>query len=115
MKVTNRQGETRHVEAWELYLQAERRDLKMRQEGRLARMLGAPLAGESPEDLKRLAEGDRLKALEGLVAIKSESGEIVYTLLSDLTPEDRRKRFGAEGEQIAWIVERRKKRSRSSP
>ena len=78
-------------------------------------MLGDPLPGESPEDLERLAQGDRLKALEGLVALKSEGGESVYKPLSELTPEDRRMRIRAEGERVDWLVGRRKKRPSSSP
>jgi hypothetical protein len=98
-----------HEQAWEHYLEAERRELKMRKEGHLAKLLGSPLAEESAEELKRLAEDDRLKALEGLVALKTESGEIVYRPLEDLTPQDRRRRARAEGERVDWIVGRGKK------
>jgi hypothetical protein len=98
-----------HEEAWELYLEAERRELEMRKEGHLAKLLGGPLPDESPEELKRLAADDRLKALEGLVALKTESGEIVYQPLEELTTQDRRRRIRAEGERVEWIVERRKK------
>jgi hypothetical protein len=97
-----------YEEAWELYLEAERRELEMRKEGHLAKLLGGPLPDESPEEVKRIAEDDRLKALEGLVALKTESGEIVYQPLEDLTTQDRR-RIRAEGERVDWIVERRKK------
>jgi hypothetical protein len=90
-------------------LEAERQQLEMRKEGHLAKLLGDPLPDESPEELKRLAEDDRLKALEGLVALKTESGEIVYQPLEDLTTQDRRRRIRAEGERVDWIVERRKK------
>src|SRR4029453_3436098 len=44
-----------HEEAWELHLQAELRELEIRKEGHLAKLLGGPL----PEELKRLAEDDR--------------------------------------------------------
>jgi hypothetical protein len=98
-----------HEEAWALYLEAERRELEMRKEGHLAKLLGDPLPEESPEELKRLAEDDRLKALEGLVALKTESGEIVYQPLEDLTRQERRMRIRAEGERVDWIVERGKK------
>jgi hypothetical protein len=98
-----------HEEAWELYLQAERRELEMRKEGHLAKLLGDPLPEESPEELKRLAEDDRLRALEGLVALKTEGGEIVYQPLEDLTAQERRRRIRAEGERVDWIVERGKK------
>ena len=98
-----------YEEAWAHYLGAERRELEMRKEGHLAKLLGSPLPEESPEELKRLAEDDRLKALEGLVALKTESGEIVYRPLEDLTTQDRRRRIRAEGERVDWIVERGKK------
>jgi hypothetical protein len=98
-----------HEEAWELYLEAERRELEMRKEGHLAKLLGDPLPDESPEELKRLAEDDRLRALKGLVALKTESGEIVYRPLEDLTTQDRRRRVRAEGERVDWIVGRAKK------
>ena len=81
----------------------------MRKEGHLAKLLGSPLPDESAEELKRLAEDDRLKALEGLVALKTESGEIVYRPLEDLTTQDRRRRVRAEGERVDWIVGRGKK------
>jgi hypothetical protein len=98
-----------HEQAWEQYLQAERRELEMRKEGHLAKLLGSPLADESPEELKRLAEDDRLRALKGLVALKTESGEIVYRPLEDLRRQDRRRRVRAEGERVDWIVGRGKK------
>lgn len=101
--------ELHNEEAWERFLEAERRELEMRKEGHLAKLLGDPLPEESPEELKRLAEDDRLKALEGLVALKTESGEIVYQPLEDLTRQERRMRIRAEGERVDWIVERGKK------
>ena len=102
-----------HEEAWELYLEAERRELEMRKEGHLAKLLGSPLPDESSEELKRLAEDDRLRALKGLVALKTESGEIVYQPLEELTTQDRRGRIRAEGERVDWIVGRGKKRQLS--
>ena len=102
-----------HEEAWEQYLEAERRELEMRKEGHLAKLLGSPLPDESAEELKRLAEEDRLRALKGLVALKTESGEIVYRPLEDLTMQDRRRRVRAEAERVDWIVGRGKKRQLS--
>ena len=54
-------------EAWEHYMQAERKDLRPRRAGLLARLLGAPLPHESLTELARLAEEDRLRAEAGLV------------------------------------------------
>ena len=53
--------------AWEHYLQAERKELRLRREGLLARLLGAPLPDESMAELALVAAEDRLKAEAGLV------------------------------------------------
>ena len=59
----------------ERYLVAEKRELELRQEGHLAKILDGPLPDESPEELERLAEEDRRRAQEGLVELKGENGE----------------------------------------
>jgi hypothetical protein len=102
--------EVHSEKAWEHYLAAEKRELELRQKGHLAKILDGPLPDESPEELERLAEEDRRKAQEGLVELMSENGEIIQKPLDDLTPQDRSARIRAEGERIAWIVERQKKR-----
>jgi hypothetical protein len=48
----------KHEEAWERYMAAERRDLELRRDGLLARLLGVPLPGESRDQLERLARED---------------------------------------------------------
>ena len=101
-----------HRAAWQRFIKAERRDLANRQEGHLRKLLGAPLPDESPQKLQRLVEEDRLRALEGLVELLGEGGEISYKHIDDLTPEDRSARIRAEGEQIEWLVERDRKRRR---
>ena len=98
--------EAHNEEAWESYMAAERREIQMRREGHLARILGPALPGESPEELKRLAEEDRLRAEEGLVELMDESGQITHKHIDDLTPEDRQARIQAEGARIEWITER---------
>jgi hypothetical protein len=85
----------------------------MRQEGYLAKILDSPLPDESPQELQRLAEVDRRKAQEGLVELKSESGEMIYKHFDCLTPRDRGARVRAEGERVAWIIERQRLRPRS--
>jgi hypothetical protein len=93
--------------AWERYLEAERRDVQLRQEGHLARILGAPL----PDELKRLAEADRRRAQEGLVELLGGPGEeISYKRVDDLVPEDRGARIEAELMRSNWIRERRASR-----
>jgi hypothetical protein len=112
MKRMNEPGkvEVYNEQAWERYLEAEKRELEMRREGHLARILDGPLPGESPQELERLAEEDRLRAQEGLVELKSESGEIIYKPFDSLTPQDRSARIRAEGERVAWIIKRLRKR-----
>jgi hypothetical protein len=104
--------EVHNEKAWERYLEAEKRELELRQKGHLARILDGPLPDESPEELARLAEEDRRKAQEGLVELKSENGEIIYKPFDDLTPQNRTARIRAEGERVAWILKRQKKRPR---
>jgi hypothetical protein len=102
-------------EAWERYIEAERRELEMRQGGHLAKMLGAPLPDESPEELKRLVEEDQRRALEGLVELMSERGEITYNHINDITVQDRRARIRAEGKRIEWLTERMTRRPLPPP
>jgi hypothetical protein len=106
------QEEAHNEQAWEHYMEAERRELQMRREGHLARLLGHALPDESPEELWRLAEEDRLSAEEGLVELMDESGQITYKHIDDLTPRDRSARIRAEGMRIEWIAERRARRQR---
>jgi hypothetical protein len=100
------QQEAHNQEAWESYIAAERRELQMRREGHLAKILGPALPDESPEELKRLAEEDRLRAEEGLVELMDESGQITYKHIDELAPEDQQARTRAEGKRIEWITER---------
>jgi hypothetical protein len=86
------------------------RTLQLRQEGQLAKMLGTALPGESPQELQRLAEEDRLRAKEGLVALSGPGEQISYKRLDDLVPEDRPARLQAEWMQSEWIRERRARR-----
>ena len=78
-------------------------------------MLGAPLPDESPEELKRLAEEDQRRALEGLVELMSERGEITYKHIDDITPQDRGARIRAEGKRIEWLTERMARRPLPPP
>jgi hypothetical protein len=100
------QQEAHNQEAWQSYIAAERRELQMRREGHLARILGPALPEESPEELKRLAEEDWLRAEEGLVDLMDESGQITHKHIDDLAPEDQQARTRGEGARIEWIVER---------
>ena len=65
-------------------MQAERQELELRKNGQLARLLGAPLPGEPPAAVLRLAYGDRRQAEEGLVALMS-NGKVFYKHVDGLT------------------------------
>jgi hypothetical protein len=99
-----------HEEAWERYLRAERKELRMRQEGHLAKLLDGPLPDETPEEIARMAEEDRLRALEGLVEVMDEPGQVTHKLLEELTPKDWVARVKAEGAQVDWIAQRQARR-----
>jgi hypothetical protein len=90
---------------WEQFIQVELRELKLRKEGQLARLLGKPLPGEPPAVLQRLSSEDERQAEEGLVALMSD-GEVSYKHIDKLTPEDRPARIAAKRLRTAWIKER---------
>src|SRR5829696_589501 len=87
--------------AWESFMRRERRELELRKEGQLARLLGEALAGETPAVLRRLALEDQRQAEEGLVALTS-NGKTYYKLLEELTEGDMAARSAvATGSQAA--------------
>ena len=90
---------------WEQFMQVELRELKLRKEGQLARLLGKPLPGEPPAVLQKLSSEDQRQAEEGLVALMSD-GEVYYKRIDELTPEDRPARIAAKRLRTAWIKER---------
>src|SRR5688572_22123919 len=63
--------------AWERFMQTELRELELRKDGQLAKLLGEPLPGEPPAALRRLASEDQRQAEEGLVALMS-MGKVSY-------------------------------------
>jgi hypothetical protein len=105
------QSRSDRAAAWERYLEAERRDVRLRQEGHLARILGAPLPDESPQELERLAEDDCRRAQEGLVDLIGPGEDISYKGVDNLVPEDRGARLEAELMRSEWIRERRASRA----
>jgi hypothetical protein len=99
--------EERNWHLWELYLEAERRDLQLRQEGHLARLLGAQ-RGDLPEGLERIVREDRRRAQEGLVELRRpDTGEVSYKHIDDLISEDRPYLVEARRVRAAWIRDRR--------
>ena len=98
-------------EAWERFIEAERRHLEDRRAGHLARLLDGPLPGESAEDLRLLAWEDQRRAQEGLVELRSPRGEVsYYKHIDELTLEDRQARAEAERAQMNRMMERQQRR-----
>ena len=91
--------------AWELFMQAELRELELRKGGQLATLLSEPLPGEPPAALERLASEDRRQAEEGLVALTS-GGKVFYKHIDELSPEDMPARGAANRARSTWLKER---------
>jgi hypothetical protein len=88
--------------AWEAFMQAERRELELRKNGQLARILGESLPGEPTAMVLRLASEDRRQADEGLVALMHD-GEVFYKPLEELRVEDMPARIAATRLRTAWL------------
>ena len=91
---------------WREFMEMERREIQQRQNGQLARLLGAPLPGERPAELQQIAAHDQTQAERGLVALMS-GGNTVYKPLEDLQPEDMPARIAANRLRVTWLKERR--------
>ena len=91
---------------WNQFTQTERRELELRKDGQLARLLGEPLPGELPATLQRLASKDQSQAERGLVALMS-GGKTLYKDIVDLCPEDMPARIAANRLRSTWLKERR--------
>lgn len=94
-----------HGRLWERYMEIERKELEDRKNGELASALGSAMAGESQEDIDRLAREDREKAEGGLVRLR-EGEEVFYKHIDKLIPEDRQARIEAQRRRLAWVGER---------
>ena len=92
--------------AWERFMQTERRELELRKDGQLRRLLGEPLAGEQPAALERLADEDRRQAEDGLVALMG-MGKVYYKHVEELVPDDMLARGAANALRTNWLKERR--------
>src|SRR3712207_7053360 len=92
-------------EAWERFIEAERRHLDDRRAGQLARLLDGPLPGESAEELRLLAWEDQRRAEARLVELRSPSGEVSYKHIDELTLEDRKStRLNSSHANISYAV-----------
>lgn len=101
---TRKQAERAVV--WEEFTRAERRELKLRKDGQLARLLGKPLPGEQPATLQRLASDDQRQAEAEMVALMC-NGKTMYKSIKDLRPEDMPARIAANRLRTTWLKERR--------
>jgi hypothetical protein len=100
------EGVRDRLAAWKLFVEAEFRGLRLRQEGQLGRLLGEPIAGESSSALERLADADRSQAQEGLVALM-RNGRTTYKRVEELREEDMPARAAADRLRSTWLKERR--------
>jgi hypothetical protein len=91
--------------AWERFMEEEKRELELRKDGRLAQLLGAPLAGEPPAALRRLASEDQRQAEEGLVALMT-NGKLSYKRLEQLSEGDIPGRVAARRLRTTWLKKR---------
>jgi hypothetical protein len=91
---------------WEHFMQTELRELELRKDGQLAKLLGEPLPGEPPVALQRLASEDQRQAEEGLVALMS-GGKASYKHIDELSEEDMPARIAAKRARTTWLKERR--------
>lgn len=103
---TRKRKQAEEVAAWERFVRAEQRQLKLRQDGQLAKLLGEPLPGELPALLQRLASEDQRQAERGMVALMS-GGKTAYKHIDDLDPEDMPARIAANRLRVTWLKERR--------
>ena len=86
-------------------MKAERRELEVRKDGQLAKLLGAPLPGEPPAALRRLDSEDRRQAEEGLVAL-TRNGKTSYKHVEELSEGDMPSRRAASRLRTTWLKER---------
>ena len=101
-----RESRAHEEAAWELFMREELREVELRKDGQLARLLGEPLPGEPAAALRRLCSEDQRQAEEGLVALMSR-GKISYKHVEELSPEDRPARLAANRARMTWLKERR--------
>jgi hypothetical protein len=107
-RCTRREERSRALEdaAWTLFMQEELLELELRKDGQLAELLGGPLQGELPAQLRRLASEDQRQAEEGLVAL-TIGGKVSYKHLDDLTQQDRPARIASNRLRTTWLKDNR--------
>lgn len=102
---TRERKQAEDAATWKHFVRNEHRQLQLRKDGQLARLLGAPLPGELPALLEKLASEDQRQAERGLVALMS-GGKTSYKRVEDLEPEDMPARIAANRLRTTWLKER---------
>ena len=91
---------------WERFLNTERRLLKARRRGQLAKTLLIVLPYESKEEMERISHEDQSKAELGVVELRDGDGTVWHKHVEQLVPEDRRERLWAELRRLEWLLGR---------
>lgn len=104
-KVRKAEKDRSKLAAWEAFMERERRELQLRKDGQLERLLAGSRPDKLPQALRNLADGDRKQAEMGLVALMS-NGKVVHKLLEELTEEDMAAREAANRSRTAWLKQR---------
>lgn len=99
------QREAQREATWERFMESERRELDLRKDGQLAKLLGEPLPQEPPAQLRRLAAEDQRQAEAEMVALAS-NGKVVYKHIEELREEDMPARIAANRLRESWLKER---------
>lgn len=105
-RARQREHSRTQLAAWKSFMQTELRELELRKNGQLARLLGDPLPEEPPEALERLAFADQRQAEEGLVALM-RGGKVFYKHIEELSQEDMPARAATSRLRETWLKERR--------
>jgi hypothetical protein len=96
---------------WQRFLRTEQRMLEARKKGQLAKALVQSLPCESHEELEEMVKEDCRQAQQGLLELRSESGEISYKHIDQLSSKNRTDRIRAELARIEWLLERQGRRN----
>ena len=87
---------------WEAFMRNERRELELRKDGQLAKLLEEASAGEPSAELRLLAFEDQRQAEKGLVALTS-NGKVHYKLVEELVEGDMAARIAANRLRESWL------------
>jgi hypothetical protein len=99
---------------WDEFMRQERRRLDERRQGKLRESLGEPLPGETVELLERIAEEDRLRACQGLVAVVGADGGSSYRHIDALGGDDMEDRLAAQWLEEGWLRQRAERRRKDA-